>query len=445
MIKNPNTIPTGKISRTTIAGISAAKAGLKHISYVGKKKLSTKYQSQDEQERHEKEIGRIIYNALSQLRGTALKVAQMLSMEDSLLPKNMRRELAKACHQVLPMNRTHIHTAFMREFKKGYDKLFQKFEVEAFAAASLGQVHDAVSFDGQNLAVKIQYPGIAASIKSDINLIRGLIPAVLSNIHIPHKRELFKTVFDEVEKRLLEEVDYFFEARQTKWFADNNCQAKIKIPAVINELSGQRIITFEKLPGLHVKQWLKTNPSQKDKNHFGQLLFDFFIDSTFKYKKMHADPHPGNFLFAEDGTLGIIDFGCVKKFDNSFLTNIRELLNALIRNQKTENIQMVLEGYKSNKMLADDIDLETYKTVIEPILKPMQFWLIEPFVNDTFDFSKKTPFPNEYYNKFSNAVPLFSNFHRDQTYFNRLYTGLMSMLTQIGAVVNTSNKWIGDF
>lgn len=445
MTKNSNAIPTGKISRTTITGISAAKAGIKHISFVGKKKFITKYQSLDEQERHEKEIGRIIYKALSQLRGTALKVAQMLSMEDSLLPKSMRRELAKACHQVLPMNRAHIHTAFSREFKTGYDKLFHKFEIEAFAAASLGQVHDAVSHDGQKLAVKIQYPGIAASIKSDINLIRGLVPAILSNIRVTHKRELFKTVFDEIEKRLLEEVDYYFEARQTKWFAENNCQVNIKIPDVINELSGQWIITFEKLPGLHVKQWLKTNPSQKDKNQFGQLLFDFFINSTFKYKKMHADPHPGNFLFTEDGTLGIIDFGCVKKFDNSFLSNVRELLNALIRNQKMENTEMVLEGYKSNKMLSEDIDLETYKTVLEPILKPMQFWLIEPFINDTFDFSKKTPFPSESYNKFANAVPFFSNFHRDQTYFNRLYAGLMSMLKQMGAVINTSNQWIGNF
>lgn len=444
MTKNSNAIPTGKISRTTITGISAAKAGIKHISFVGKKKLITKYKSQDEQEKHEKEVGQIIYKALGQLRGTALKVAQMLSMEDSLLPKSMRRELAKACHQVLPMNRAHIHKAFIREFKTGYDKLFHKFEAKAFAAASLGQVHDAVSHDGKKLAVKIQYPGIAASIKSDINLIRGLVPAILSNISVPHKKELFKTVFDEIEKRLLEEVDYYFEAKQTKWFAENNCQSSIKIPDVINELSGQRIVTFEKMPGLHIKQWLKTNPSQKDKNRFGQLLFDFFINSTFKYKKMHADPHPGNFLFTDDGTLGIIDFGCVKKFDNSFLTNIRKLFNALIKNQKTENSQLVLEGYKSNKMFSDEIDLQTYKAELEPILKPMQFWLIEPFINETFDFSKKMPFPTKSYNKFMNAVPFFSNFHRDQTYFNRLYTGLMSMLRQMGAVVNTSNQWIGN-
>ena len=126
MGKKVDKIPTGKIARTTITGISAAKVGIKHLSHMGKKKIFKKYDLPEAQEQHEQEIGKIIFSALSQLRGTALKVAQMLSMEESILPEPIRKELAKAFHQALPMNRALIHKVFQNEFGKGYDKVFDK-------------------------------------------------------------------------------------------------------------------------------------------------------------------------------------------------------------------------------------------------------------------------------------------------------------------------------
>ncbi len=443
MKKRVDTIPTGKLSRTTLTGLSAAKAGIKHISYIGKKKLLGKNQRQGDQEHHEREIGKILYSALSQLRGTALKVAQMLSMEDSLFPEPIRIELSKACHQVLPLNRALIHKVFIQEFHQGYDKLFHSFNAEAFAAASLGQVHEAITNNSEKVAVKVQYPGIASSIKSDIKLIKGMVPAIMATTNMLSKKELFTIALDEIEKRLSEEVDYIHEAQQTHWFLNHVSSKHIKVPEVISEYSSKRILTLRKLPGVHIKEWLKTNPSQKERNHFGQVLFDFFLHTTFNLKKIHADPHPGNFLFSHDETLGILDFGCVKTFENSYLTKIRQVFNAIIKHQHTDNYHEVLQAYQSMFMLHEDISVQTYRKSIAPIIKPMQFWLVEPFCADTFDFGKKSVFPSKAHQEFMRIMPYLSNFHRDQVYFNRFFAGIMSLLKQIGAVVKTSNPWIG--
>ncbi|MGD9202618.1 MAG: AarF/ABC1/UbiB kinase family protein [Chitinispirillia bacterium] len=436
-------IPTGKIARSTITGISAAKAGIKHLSYIGKIKLLKKNLQEDEQKRHEQDIGKILYNALSQLRGTALKVSQMLSIENGLLPETIRKELSKACHQVIPLNRALIYKVFINEFGTGYDKLFKSFDSKAFAAASLGQVHRALSFDGKELAVKIQYPGIASSIKSDIRIIRGLIPVFAATTLMFSKNDIFQTVIDEIEERLYEEVDYLHESKQTKWFSDNLPFKNIIIPRVILKLSGERVLTMEKIPGKHIQEWLKTNPSQEDKNYFGQTLFDFFLYSTFKLNKIHADPHPGNFIFTDDKRLGIIDFGCVKPLNSREIMQFCSLLKALVKDHKYGgNTPEIVTIYKDTGMITDNVTTDIYKKEIEPVIRPVQYWFIEPFINETFDFSKKEPFPIIPPYKSMNITQYFNNIPRDQIYFNRFYTGIMFLLEHIGAVIKTKNSYL---
>ena len=442
MDKKRDRIPTSKIARSAITGLSAAKAGIKHLSYIGKNKILKKNHHQNEQERHEQEIGKILYDALSQLRGTALKVSQMLSLENGLLPETIREELSKACHQVLPLNRALIYKVFSNEFKVGYDKLYKSFDSKAFAAASLGQVHRACSFDGKELAVKIQYPGIASSIKSDIRLIRGLIPAFAATVSMWSKIDLFQTVIDEIEARLYEEVDYLHEARQTEWFSENVPFKNIKIPRIIKELSGQRVLTMEKIPGTHLQEWLHTNPSQEDKNYFGQLLFDFFLYSTFELKKIHADPHPGNFIFTDSKELGIIDFGCVKILNTHELRQFCSLLKALVNDHHVGGMTYeIVAIYKKIGMITNNATADIYKNQIEPVISPVQHWFIEPFINTTFDFSKKAPFPIIPPSKSMGITQYFNTIPRDQIYFNRFYTGIMFLLEHIGAKIKTENPY----
>ena len=138
----------------------AAQSGAKHLTHLGKKAFSS--DSETLQKEHEAEIGKLLFKGLSQMRGTALKASQLLSLEADLIPEGIRQELAKSCHQVPPLNRSLIRKVFMSEFQQEPHTLFEFFNSSAFAAASLGQVHAAV-FEGDEVAVKVQYPGIQES------------------------------------------------------------------------------------------------------------------------------------------------------------------------------------------------------------------------------------------------------------------------------------------
>lgn len=444
MGKSVKKIPTGKLARTTITGMTAAKVGAKHLAYLGKTAFSDKTTQQETKDLHEEEIGKILFQTLSQLRGTALKVSQMLSMQIDLFPETIRQELAKACHQVLPLNRALIRKAFLQEFQTVPETLFQQFDSKAFAAASLGQVHEAISFDGEPLAVKIQYPGIAASIDSDIKMIRGILTTLSSRTDYLPKKELIHFILDEIETRLQEEVDYNQEAENTRWFAQHLKMDWIQVPEVLPEFSSKRVLTLKKLAGLHLKEWLATNPPQEEKNHFGQLLYDFFLHSVFELKHLHADPHPGNFLFMEGGRLGLLDFGCIKHLNEDYPQKMAHLLNAHIKDYHQDNSKELLEACQALEILPQDFTVKDFQELVNPFLKPLQAWLVEPFLKESFDFSTKSPYPQHAHEEAKKTVKYLSGLHQDQVYYDRSFVGLILMLQEIGAVVRTQNPWFGE-
>ena len=172
-------------------------------------------------------MGRILFAALNQLKGTALKASQLLSMELGFLPEGIRRELAKAHYQVTPLNRALVIKLLRQEFGAGPDRLFQTFEPQAFAAASLGQVHAATLADGQAVAVKLQYPGMATSIGSDLALLRTLLSAISLRSHTLPKADIVAPVMADIEHKLAEELDYLNEAEQLVWFGQHLAQARL--------------------------------------------------------------------------------------------------------------------------------------------------------------------------------------------------------------------------
>ena len=261
---------------------------------------------------------KILFQALTQLRGTALKVAQMLGMEQDLLPDAYRKELEKSFHQVPPLNRVLVRKVMMQELKQSPDALFAQFEAEAFAAASLGQVHKATTDDHQKVAVKVQYPSIDVTIKSDITMMRGIARGM------PNTKLILQSL-DEIEARLVEEVDYNIEAKNTQWFQQNITLEGISVPTVFPQLSSKRVLTTAFVDGLHLDAWLATNPSQTQRNQCAQLLYDFFIHSSQDLQRLHSDPNPGNYIFHEDGSITVIDFGCVRKMSDKF-TNAYPLI-----------------------------------------------------------------------------------------------------------------------
>ncbi len=439
-------IPTAKIHRSASLGMVATKVGLKHLGRYGKDKRNkhlSEAERQAEQLKYEQEIGQILFKALNQLKGTALKASQILSLEVDFLPKGVREELAKACYQATPLNAALIFKVLRREFSQSPHDLFAEFDDQAFAAASLGQVHLGKLHTGERVAIKIQYPGIAASIKSDVKMISSLLSILSKTTDIVPGREVTGMVMDEIELQLAREVDYDLEAGNIEWFRNELTMPGLELPRVFDDTSSERVLVMQLLEGQHLDEWLAGNPDQAARDHYGQLLFDLFLHSVFELGCVHADPHPGNFLFMENRKLGLIDFGCVKKIPADFAAQISDLYNTVIEHQTTPQPEKLRQVYLDLGLIDKDLSLEEYESFLQPRLVDMQRWMIEPFMEEQFDFKRKSPLPRIHSEEAKETMPYLKSMPRDILYFDRTFHGLVQMLKRIGARVETQNPWIG--
>ncbi|OQW98129.1 MAG: hypothetical protein BWK73_53255 [Thiothrix lacustris] len=200
-----DTIPAGKWQRAGIVGSTALKVGLREVQHKVKRPFLSAQRQQEAKQEVDDHNASLLFDTLTQLRGTALKAAQMLSMEVELLPERYRRELEKSFHQVPPLNRVLVRKALHEQFGKPPEHLFATFDTTAFAAASLGQVHAATLPDGTPVAVKIQYPGIHVAMDNDMKLLRQLARG------LPNPEIALQSLL-EIQARLREEVDYLHES-----------------------------------------------------------------------------------------------------------------------------------------------------------------------------------------------------------------------------------------
>ncbi|MCH6257482.1 AarF/ABC1/UbiB kinase family protein [Puniceicoccaceae bacterium K14] len=436
-------IPTGRLKRATVTGMAATKLGAKQLAHLSKKALKGKAFSEEEQSQHEEELGKLIIKTLGMLRGTALKVSQALSQEADLLPEAMRKELAKACHKMSPLNRALILKVFQKEWGMGPGKLFESFDSEAFAAASLGQVHRAVSKNGENIAVKVQYPGIGATIGSDLRMMRTMLVDVAGRSGALPRRDMLSDCLDEIEERLLEEIDYRNEAENLTWFRENVAIEGIRIPKVFEETSGGRVLSMERLDGMHFDDWLGTGPSQTEKDAVGQKLIDFFSHCFYNLKRIHADPHSGNFMVLSNGDLGVLDFGCVKQVDREFPGKMMEALKAIVANRDGEHLEEVLEAYKGIGLYSENYTIDLYERMSHPTFGPLQDWLRLPYLDAVYDFGQHPRMPNANLRQSAKTVKEMDRLPKDYIFFDRAYNGVVNLLRRIGARVETGGMLWG--
>ena len=193
---------TGRLSRGAIAGVAVARAGLAHLGHMAQSLTRDETQHAQARQAHEAKLGRILFAALNQLKGTALKASQLLSLELGFLPEGMRQELARAHFQVTPLNRALVVKVMRQEFDQELHTLYQQFDLKTFAAASLGQVHAATLPNGDAVAVKLQYPGMAASIGSDMRMLRGLLQTLGARSEVLPKAAIIDRMMADVERRV---------------------------------------------------------------------------------------------------------------------------------------------------------------------------------------------------------------------------------------------------
>lgn len=259
-----------------------------------------------------KRAARRMRDEMQLLRGVAMKLGQTLSLQTGTLPDEALAELTALQMHAPGMHPSLVRVQIKRSLGREPEEIFKKFELEPFAAASLGQVHHAVTLEGERVAVKVQYPGIRESMANDFKIFRTVSKPVQASGHIP------KTAIDEVEQQLLAETDYRREAQNIDFF--NQALAPltyVEVPKVFARYSSDKVLTMSLMRGCHLDDFLASRPSQKSRNELGTRLFDLFYFQVLQIGTLHADPHWGNYLFADDGRISLVDFGCVKQLQSA--------------------------------------------------------------------------------------------------------------------------------
>ncbi len=425
-------IPTSKVQRATKFVKTGARVGSNYIKHYGKKLFNPDL-SRDQLDQDNAED---IYASLSELKGSALKVAQMLSMDKNVLPAPYQSKFSLSQYSAPPLSYPLVVKTFQKHFGKSPDALFDSFSKKAVNAASIGQVHQA-TLDGKKLAVKIQYPGVADSISSDLKIVRP-IAARMFRISTSELEQYI----GEVEEKLIEETDYTLElTRSIELTKKSGHIERVTFPKYYPELSTDRILVMDWLDGLHIREWLATGPDQRTRNEIGQALWNFYDHQIHVLKEVHADPHPGNFIITDDNKLGIIDFGCVKVIPHDFYEQYFRLMehDILDKNYDLEGLFLKL-GF----LTSDDTHKE--KTLFMTIFREMIELLGRPFRNDSFDFGD-----DEYFNKIYEVGDRVSKMkevrnsrsargNRHGLYINRTYFGLYNLLNELKAQVRTGRK-----
>ncbi|MDO3695556.1 AarF/UbiB family protein [Wenyingzhuangia sp. chi5] len=420
-MKTINSIPTGKIQRASKLISTGAKVGINYIKYNVEKTVgdaATAKTKLDESNATD------IYDSLKDLKGSALKVAQMLSMEKSMLPKAYVEKFSLSQFSVPPLSSALVLKTFRKYFGKSPNELYDHFDLNSVNAASIGQVHKA-TLNNKTLAVKIQYPGVAQSISSDLALVK---PIAIRMFNI--KGEGSDKYFKEVEDKLIEETNYILEVAQSVEIA-NACKhiPHLKFPKYYPELSTDRIITMDWMTGVHLSEFDINNADENIRTQLGQALWDFYMYQIHILKKVHADPHPGNFLISENKELIALDFGCMKSIPNDFYVPYFELANPEIIN---DDILFKEKLYELEILISEDGPKEI--AFFTELFKQLLSLFTQPFHQEIFDFSDPVFFGQiaelgERFNKDPRIKEMNGNRgSKHFIYINRTFFGLYNLM-----------------
>ena len=373
-MKSIDKIPTSKIERASKIIATGAKVGRNYLKYYANRVTKSQKEAAEELNVDNAED---IYDGLKTMKGSALKVAQMMSMDQGMLPQAYVDKFSLSQFSVPPLSGPLITKTFRKYFKVNPADLYDSFDSSAINAASIGQVHLATKY-GKKLAVKIQYPGVSESISSDLALIK---PFALKLLNISGSDA--DVYFKEVKDKLLEETDYVTELKQGQKMAEGCSEIpNLLFPSYYPELSCEKVITMDFMEGLHLSEYCKEAKNQDELNSISQVLWDFYMFQIHVLKKVHADPHPGNFLVSKEEQLIALDFGCLKEIPISFYTPYFALTDKDVLNDKIEFRRILTE---LEVLRPSDSENEIVK--LENVFRELLSVFTKPFQSKEFDFS----------------------------------------------------------
>ncbi len=419
-------VPTGRFARMWSLGTLQAKIAAAYLAWW----LRAGFQDADARQRglDETHVAAAlqVLGRMSQLRGAVMKVGQMLAHWPDVVPDAFAETLGRLQHEAPPM-----HFALVREHLRdelGGDPLevFDDFETEAFAAASLGQVHRArLKGTDRRVVVKVQYPDIARTIRADVRNLK----AAAFGMRLSGDWENLLRQYEGIERMLEQETDYEAEAElQT---TARRCLAgldDVVVPAVVPEHSTRRVLTMELLDGQHLDAFLAGRPDADRRDRHGAQIARASMRLWYREDLVYADPHPGNYLFLPDGRLGLIDFGCCHRFTADELEYVMDCERASAARDDDALLRVLARG--------SDLDVDQLTPERADLLREYVDWVWEPVrTRGPFDYGAPDQFQRgaRIYAEFVKrrwvrAVPV-------NTWLARVFFGVRAMLTRLEARV----------
>lgn len=428
-MKEQTKIPKNKIGRARRLAGTGMQVGVNYLKYQAKKAITG---DTDKSAFHEA-TAKQTYATFSELKGGPLKLAQMLSMDRNLIPAQYADQFSQAQYNAPPLTYPLVANTFFKELGKRPNEIFDTFTKNAVSGASIGQVHQA-ELDGKKYAVKIQYPGVADSMKSDLAIVK---PIAKRLFQLDSKS--IDPYIKEVEARLLEETNYHLELERSQDLAAKSQHLPhTRFPKFFPEMSSLRILTMEWVPGEQLDTYAESDAPAEQKQKVAQALWDFYHHQIHELRLFHADPHPGNFKVHED-ELWVLDFGCTKGLEDEFYKDYFSLMDPhVLDNEKL--FQDAL--FKIGLLLETDKPHEIVK--LTSVFRESVELLSRPFFDGQFDFGNKSYFDE--LAAFGERTRLDKELNKLSTsrgnpnalYLNRTYFGLYHLVGSLGATVTAS-------
>jgi predicted unusual protein kinase regulating ubiquinone biosynthesis (AarF/ABC1/UbiB family) len=317
-----------------------ARSGARHVAHTARRAIASPERHAELDAAYQLQTAGEVASALGELKGAMMKLGQMASYLDDGLPEPVRAALA-ALQQDAPPMAPELCASVIREQLGGDpDRVFAQWDPTPLAAASIGQVHRAVTHSGLAVAVKVQYPGVDDAIRADLVNTDVLFRAL--GLLFPGLDP--RPLVEELRARLLEELDYVTEASNQRLFSQYyEDHPFIHVPAIIDEFSTSRVLTSELATGARfeeVEQW-----SQDERDAAAESIFRFVFRSIYRLHAFNGDPHPGNYLFAGNGKVTFLDFGLVKRYAPEEVQLFQQLIEAMVIHHDIAEFRRVLETH----------------------------------------------------------------------------------------------------
>ena len=321
--------------------------------------------------------GEKVMRVLGELKGATMKVGQILSADPELVPAEFVDSLTSLQRDAPPMTYRQVKEILEEAFDRPIEVAFDRFEPQPIGSASIGQVHRATLASGEEVAIKIQYPGIRETLDSDLRNLQSLL--TLGRVLVDRRR--LAEYLDEVRVTLIEEADYEAEALQLQHFHEVfESRDGVRVPKPFPAWTRQNVLTMEYVPGQKLDEALAALPVGEARN---QILERFVANYSWMLHdlyELHADPHPGNFILDDAGDLVILDFGCVKTCDRRFADGVLDILDACWQQDDARAAALYQElGFgkeDADAAIFDPVRMRQYHEII-----------LEPFLHDrVWDF-----------------------------------------------------------